>query len=388
MKQKDTRREKGTGNIYQREPGKWVGRLRLGTKADGKPDMKYFSGKTEAEVKRKIREYNKALDPTQKEKIFVSEYIDNWLKTYKIDSLKPSSYDRLESTIRTHINPALGDIQLTQLGSDDIQKLLNNLKAQGKSYSTIKKVHDCLGDVLRHAQTKDDIVKNPMMLVEMPEKKLFEQKQIRVFSKEESSAIIEECRRRYSTGRKVYADYGEAFVLMLSTGIRVGELVGLKKTDWNRDERTIHIQRTAQFVLNRDDAGEATVGRQLILSSTKTYSGDRVIPLNRIATAALYELCEAHPESEFVVCNRDGQNISTAKIEKAFARLIKRLNMGGGTTHSLRHTFASTLFANGVDVKTVSKLLGHASIQITLNTYIHLINKVDHEAVTKLDELF
>jgi len=387
MKQKDIRREKGTGNIYQREPGKWVGRLRIGTKADGKAEMKYFSGKTEAEVKKKIREYNKASDPSAKEKVIVSDYIDNWLKTYKRDSLKPSSYDRLESTVNVHIKPALGDIQLPQLGSDDIQKLLNDLKAKGKSYSTIKKVHDCLGDVLNHALIKEDIVRNPMLLVQMPEKKLFEQKQIRVFTEQESSAIIEECRRVYSTGRRVYSDYGEVFVLMLNTGIRVGEVTGLKKSDWDQKKKTLHIQRNAQLVLNRDSDGNATEGRQLILSSTKTYSGDRVIPLNKAATIALHELCEAHPESEFVVCNKDGKNVPAVKIEKAFGRLMKRIGLDG-TTHSLRHTFASTLFANGVDVKTVSQLLGHASIQITLNTYIHLINKVDHAAVTKLDEIF
>lgn len=387
MAQKETRRENGAGNIYQRAPGKWAGRLQLGVDPNGKPKIKYFSGKTEAEVRRKIREYNMENDPSQKAKTTVSDYIDNWLKIYKMDSLKGSSYDRLESTVNVHIKPAIGDIQLPQLNSDDIQKLLNDLKAKGKSYSTIKKVHDCLSDVLRHAQIRDDIVKNPILLVEMPEKKLFEQKQIRVFTQSESAAIIEECRRMYSTGRKVYSDYGEVFVLMLNTGVRVGEVTGLKKLDWNQEKDTLHIQRNAQLVRNRDAAGNATEGRQLILSSTKTYSGDRVIPLNKSATAALHELCEAHPESEFVVCNSKGENVSAAKIEKAFARLMKRVGFDG-TTHSLRHTFASTLFANGVDVKTVSQLLGHASIQITLNTYIHLINKVDHEAVTKLDEIF
>ncbi len=103
MAQKSERREKGTGTIYEREPGKWQGKLIIGTTPEGKPKAKYFLGKTEAEVKRKIRDYNKAGSKTEAAKITLGTYLLDWLKTYKLNSLKRSSYDALEGTARNHI---------------------------------------------------------------------------------------------------------------------------------------------------------------------------------------------------------------------------------------------------------------------------------------------
>ncbi len=221
MAQKSTRREKGTGNIYQRDNGKWVGRLNIGLTPEGKPKVKCFSGKTEAEVKRKIREYNSNATPVDVSKISVGTYFKQWLLIYKKDTLKPSSYDRLENTIIHQIIPNIGCIQLQQLTSDDIQKLLSKLKSDGLSHSSIKKVYDCINAVLRHATIKDDIQKNPMLLVNMPEKKLFDNKEMRIFSQKEVALIVEECNRKYSTGSPVYI-YGDAYILMLNTGMRVG----------------------------------------------------------------------------------------------------------------------------------------------------------------------
>lgn len=381
------RREKGTGTVYQRDNGSWVGRVTIGKTPDGKIKTKSFSGKTEAEVKKKIREFCKTDYKEEKKSVSLQTYITNWLTNYKRTSLKPSSYDRLEITINTHIIPALGMIPINQVTSDDIQALITKLKQDNKSHSSVKKVYDALNAVMRHATIHDDIVKNPMLLVAMPEKSLFEQKEIRYFTTKEVAAITEEVQRKYNTGRPVYA-YGDVYMLMLNTGIRVGELAALKKQDWNVEERTLHVQRTAQIVKVRDSAGIATGGRQLVLSTTKTYSGDRYIPLNKNALEALERLSEVYPNSEFLVCNEKGENVSPAKIERAFERVVKRLGLEKAGTHSLRHTFASMLFAKGVDVKTVSKLLGHANIQITLNTYIHLIDKADHKAVVKLDDVF
>ena len=124
------RREKGTGTIYQRENGKWVGVIRDVSPDNGKVKTKCFSGKTEAEVKKKIREYNRQGRPAEeKMKIFsVSDYLDAWLKTYKMPVLKSSSYDKLENTVNHQIKPNIGMIQLAQLTSDDIQNMLTKLK--------------------------------------------------------------------------------------------------------------------------------------------------------------------------------------------------------------------------------------------------------------------
>lgn len=387
MAQGQKRREKGTGNIYKRDNGSWVGRLNIGVKPDGKPRIKCFSGKTEAEVKRKIREYNIGGTGIEKQKISVETYFLNWLKVYKKDYLKSSSYDKLENTIVHQIVPHIGMIQLQQLTSDDIQSLLSKLKVSGYSHSIVKKAYDCLGAVLKHALIKGDIDKNPMVLIKPPEKKSFPQKEIRFFTEEEVALIVEECNRKYKTGKPVYV-YGDAFILMLNTGIRVGELIGLEKDDWNEEEKTLQIKRNVQLVKDRDAEGNPINSCKLVYNTTKTYSGNRTIPLNQNATNALRSLCNAHPSSKHIVCSVNENLLPPQRIERTFYRMLNNVGLDKTGIHSLRHTFASMLFAKNVDIKTVSQLLGHASIQITLNTYIHLIENTKHEAVAVLDDIF
>lgn len=131
MAKNSERREKGTGTIYQRENGTWAGRINEGIGGNGKPKYKYFSGKTEAEVKRKIREYNKSGSKIEIKKISLGTYVNNWLQTYKKNTIKDTSFDTLEKTVRNYVIPRLGGIQLQQLTSDDIQKCLQGLKDDG-----------------------------------------------------------------------------------------------------------------------------------------------------------------------------------------------------------------------------------------------------------------
>ena len=381
------KRDNGTGTIYQRSNGSWVGKIYIGRDDSGKEKFKYLSGKTEGEVKRKIREYNQSGTKIETKKISLQEYLYNWLRTFKRGTIKDSSYDTLEKTIRNQIVPHIGLIHLQQVTSADIQSLLNDLKEKGYSYSTVKKAHDCLNDMFEHATIADDVTKNPMLLVNMLAASEFEKKEIRYFTEEECALLIEESSRQYSTGKLVY-QYADAYVLMLNTGIRLGEASGLKKTDWDKKEKTLHIQRNIQSISKRDTNGNRIKGKQLVTNTTKTYSGDRILPLNKAATEALERLCEQHPNSEYIVCSSKGEIIPPERLERTFYRILKNVGICQAGTHSLRHTFASVLFAKGTDVKTVSELLGHASIQITLNTYVHLIGKPKHNAVAKLDDVF
>lgn len=383
-----TRRDNGAGYIFKRSDGKgWRGRIADGKTADGKVKYKHFSGKSEAEVKKKIRDYQKSGDVAlERSTVTLAEYIDNWLRTYKKGTLKASSYDRLENTINHQVLPYLGDIQLQALSSADIQGMISSLRTDGKSYSTIKKAYDCINAVLTHAVIADDIVKNPMLLVKMPEKKLFDNHEIRAFTKEETLAIIEEASRTYSTGKPIYTN-GDAFILMLNTGLRIGELSALKKTDWDEENQELHVRQTAVKVKKRDSDGEAAGGYTLTSNATKTYSGDRIIPLNKTATEALQRIVKAHPSGEMLFGSAD-RPIDPHNLQKSFYAVLRNVGIEKTGIHSLRHTFASFLFAKGVDVKTVSKILGHANIQITLNTYVHMIKDADKNAVKKLDDIY
>jgi len=260
------------------------------------------------------------------------------------------------------------------------------LKNNGLSYSVIKKAYDCMNSALNYAVIKDDLVKNPMLTVKMLSRDTFEKKEIRFFSENECRAITEECQRTYKTGKPVY-QYGDALILILNTGLRLGEAIALKKSDLDTGAWTLHVQRNAQIIRTRDDDGNVTAGSTVVYSTTKTYSGDRIIPLNKTAQEAAQNLLSASPDSDFLICNSNGDIVPHNRIERTFAHVLENIGLEKCGVHSLRHTFASLLFSRGVDVKTVSKLLGHSSIQITLNTYIHMIENADTNAVGKLDEI-
>lgn len=381
-----SRRDNLAGTIYQRSNGTWVGRVVVSHSALGRPKYKYISGKSEVDVKKKIRAFYKSASLAGSPKISLETYIRAWMKDFKFGALKPSSYDRLEKTIENQIIPYIGSIQLQSLTASDIQSLLTKLKVTGKSYSTVKKTYDCLNAVLLHATINEDVVKNPMLLVTPPKQSTFAPKQIRYFTDKEAAAITEESKREYSTGRLVYP-YGFAYILMLNTGIRMGELIGLEKEDFNRERRTLHIQRNVQAIKARNEDGSIRGGRELSVSSTKTYSGDRTIPLNDNAVNALERIL-LNNASPYIVCTANGGRVPPERLERTFYRVLRNAGISKTGTHSLRHTFASMLFEDGVDIKTVSSLLGHASIQITLNTYIHLIEGINKGATSSLDSRF
>lgn len=173
-------------------------------------------------------------------KTSVQDYLYNWLRTYKMGTIKESSYDTLEKTIRNQIVPNIGSLHLSQVTSDTIQTLLSDLKKKGYSYSTVKKAHDCLNEMFEHATIADDVVKNPMLLVNMLAESEFEKKEIRYFTEKECALITEESSRVYSTGKPIY-QYADAYILMLHTGIRLGEAIGLIHTQ----KLSVRSKRTA-----------------------------------------------------------------------------------------------------------------------------------------------
>lgn len=136
------RREKGTGTIYQRENGTWIGRINLGRGTDGKIKYKCVSGKTEAEVKRKIREFNKSGRPQDTSQILFKEYLLSWLTNIKKISLKQSSYDRLESTALKQVIPRLGDFKLSEITPEDISKMMSDIQKEGLSFSKYTTIED------------------------------------------------------------------------------------------------------------------------------------------------------------------------------------------------------------------------------------------------------
>ncbi|MGM9592808.1 MAG: tyrosine-type recombinase/integrase [Candidatus Onthomonas sp.] len=381
-----TRRENGAGNVYQRSNGKYTGRLQLGVGPDGKAQIKYFSGKTAAEVKKKMRQYNKETF-IQPDTITVQQYMERWLKQYKQPFLKASSYDRLERTAKNQIYPVLGAKKLQSLCADDIQELINECMKNGYSHSSVKKIYDSLNDCLKHAVANKDLSANPMNVVRCPSKNLFECKEHRALTPEEITRLRNELGREYSTGAKVYP-YGAVFLLMLNTGIREGEALGLHWTDVDLDNRVLTIRRDAQMVKNRDENNEPITGYHMIENSPKTQDGERRIHINENSMEALLSLKKCPNDGVHVVCNTQGKPSTPHQLTRTFKRVCDNAEIPNCTTHTLRRTFATYLASNGVNETELARAMGHSDSHFTYAWYVKPLEREQAAKLDMLDRIF
>ena len=386
----------GNGTVYFRQSdNRWVGKYKIGTKPDGKPDVKVVYGKTEAECHKKLKaiidEANKTSYVYVKKET-VSDFLDTWLSTVKRVELKPKSFDRLEQTVSYDVKPYIGNIQVGALSSDDVQKMLSDLKDNGKAYSSVKKAYDAINAVYKWGlNSKPPKVKdNPVTAVIVPSKKLFEQSEIKFYTQEEASLICKAAIDKYKCGTPHYP-LGAAVVLAINTGLRLGELIAL---EWDRDidleNKMLYVHHTIVTVKDRsENATKKYVTKEQ--DTTKSDAGqDRPIPLNNDAVSALTILKEVTGDSKYVLATKDGQRKSARDIDKLVRRVIRRAGFPEEKVygpHALRHTFATLLLSSGIDVKIVSELLGHSNVSITYNTYIHVIKEQKAKALSSLPNI-
>lgn len=385
------RKDNGDGSVFQVNENKWVAKIQIGVKPNGKPNVKEFSSKTEREVKRKLAEFKKIrgkFEPENTNYITVKEYFFNWLYNQKIRELKKLSFDRLESTVKNHIIPYIGGRQLIKVSDSELQDLLSNIKELNLSYSTMKKVYNALNACFKFAVLRNDIQRNPMQTVSMYRETSFKPKSMSVFTSEEIKHILTELDKRDSKGKPVYY-YREVFILIFYTGIRLGEALGIKKEDVDLEKNTIHIHRNATVTKKRDkDNISKVIGySKSVQDNTKTNSSDRIIDLNVNAQNAIIRLLEANPIGEFLIQNPNGNIVAPSNLTKAFYGVLDNIGFKRVGIHSLRHTYASLLFERGADPKTVSVLLGHSSIKTTYDIYIHVLSERQAKTVKLLDDI-
>ncbi len=367
-------RSYGEGSIYQVSDTKWVAKISLGQDMYGKTKVKQFSGSTEAIVKKKLRDFKKSSDFYLKHipsTTTIQNYFETWLKEYQYNKLKPLSYDRLESTVHNHIYPNMGRLAIDKVTRDNVQSLINQLyKEQELSYSSVKKVYVALNSCFKHAMLDDVITKNPCVGVILPSGSE-KTKQITSFSIGDVERLKEELNKTTTHGKPMY-QYGQAYLLILNTGMRMGEALSLCWSDVDFNNMTITVRKNIALSKRRDKAGNKTGGYELKMQeSTKTSSGNRTIPINKSALSVLYKLRDGN-NTPYVIVNSKQHNVLPSNFERCFHSVLKNANIEMCGVHVLRHTFASMMFGKGVDVKIISKLLGHSTVKITYDTYVHL----------------
>ena len=388
MAKRNTKNPNGSHSVYKTKDGRWVAQIVIGKSENGKLKYKRFTSDKQYVVIEKMREFEQGFTQIKNaNKSYLSDFLTGYIFNVKKNVLKPSSFDR---DVRTGnlINKYIGDYTFEQLTAPFIQiELINKLKDDGYSYSTIHKAYVLLNECLQYAVDTDKLEKNPCRLVKQPPKKMFEKKEIRWLSEDEIKLFKEQAMAKYKTGRDRYI-YGLPISLIIYTGLRCGELAALKWSDIDFENKKIFVRKNIVTVYDYESADKKT--RKVNLqTSTKTSEG-RKIPLIKSAEDILNSIKSKYQEINpdgFIINNSD-KMISVDTISDAYTNIANAAGIENPLgIHTLRHTFASLLIKKGVDIKIVSDILGHKDVSFTYNIYVHILEEQKVSAMELLNDI-
>ena len=351
------------GSIYRRSDGRWAAQISLPGDSRLRRRRKTLYGRTREQVRRKQVEADKALldgidvDVTQ---VTFYSFAQKWLQRKRIE-VRLRTWEGYESRVRTHLVPAFSGMNLRAIKPDHLRDLYAVLIARGISARTVRHIHVILQSMLKAAEQDGLLVRNVARLVKPPR---VIRREFLTLSPREARLLID--------GAAGHPDE-PLFLLAISTGLRIGELLGLRWEDVNLEKRTIRVVQS----LTRHKGGWS-------LDETKTASSRRQIELTDRACKALTNHRKRQAElrlaaglawtdldlvfASSVGTPRSSQNVT----RRSFRPLLKRLELPPIRFQDLRHTAATLLLGEGTHPKVVSEMLGHASVQITLDTYSHV----------------
>ena len=303
--------------------------------------------------------------------VSVGEYVKMFIDVYKSNSIKPSSLTRNYGILAKQIQPNIGDYKLSKITTNDIQKqLINKLKDDGYSLSTIHKSYTLLNEAMNKAIQERKILFNACVGVQMPSKNIIAPKQIEVLSDQEIELFVQAAKLQ-----KI--ENSLAILLVLHTGLRCGELCALHWEDIDYENNIINVHRN--IGISNVNGKRVTC----IQEGTKTRLM-RTVPMNPKAKVILKQI-QKDSKGKLVI-NSKAEVPQVSTIGQQYDRILKYAGIEGKTgIHTLRHTFASQCFKKGIDVKYVSEILGHSSVSFTLNTYVHLMPDQKQNVLDLLD---
>ena len=375
------RRANGEGNIRKRKDGRCEGRYTVGHDPEtGKAIIKNVLGKTQAEVKEKLKkaiEKNVGIDYGRAKTYTVGNWLEVWYENYAKIKMRPSTYLTYHGYIENHIKPQLGKIPLNDLTTLNLQQFYKKLLADGRveriesqkqpkglSTKTVRNIHQIISSALKLAVEQRLIARNPADGCALPK---VEHKEMKTLTADQLSAFFQEAK---DSG--VY----ELYYLDLATGLRRGELLGLKWTDVDLDRGVLKIQRA----ISRQNG-------KVVEAPLKTKNAYRTLPLSADAISVLkMQKCKVG-NSEWVFPSPTGGPMSPDSVLHMLQRVLKRAGLPRIRFHDLRHTFATMALQNGVDVKTVSSMLGHYSAGFTLDTYAHVTTDAQLKAAQTMGNI-
>ena len=355
--------------VRKREDGRWEGRIVVGHKANGDSIFRYVYADTQKELTAKLRQNIDAyqgVDLTEESRMTLSEWLGQWLENIS-STIRPTTLARYQGAVRIHIDPRLGSKPIAQVTRKDIQKLYDTLAIQGNQItgkglasSTIRGIHSMLHEALDAAKQAGLIPWNPTEEIPAPK---FTCKSKQILTDEQLDTFMEVIQKDDT--------WHDFFYTELTTGLRRGEICGLKWEDFDEADGTLKVRRT----VHQEKGGKLTTW------DTKTAAGTRTIILPP-STAELLRERKKSALTEWIFPNPLKPEQPT-RPETAYDRmkaLLKEAGLPSIRFHDLRHTFATHALTSGVDVKTLSGILGHTRSAFTLDTYTHTTGDMQRRA--------
>ena len=368
------RRPQGDGTIRKRSDGRWEARIIVGHKNDGSPMYKSAFAKTQKSALKQLHqliELYRDVDLTEDCRMTLGEWLDKWLDEYMIFTIRESTLDSYRAMVKNQVKPFIGGKQIASLTTADMQKFYNKIKKEGRvrehpihgktlAGSMVRGVHMMLHEALDTAVKERLIAKNPtngttVPKCNYPEKQILGDSQLDTFLE----AIKGE-------------EYWDAFFYVeVMTGLRRGEICGLKWQDINFEENKLQVKRSVSV----KKGGGVSIGE------TKTETGVRSI-LMPPSVADVLQNRKQTAITEWVFPNfiHPEQPISPATAYRKLKIILKHAGLPLIRFHDLRHTFATHATHGGVDPKTLAGILGHTNASFTLDTYTHVTSDMQKAA--------
>lgn len=356
-------------NLYKRKDGRWEGRYIKEYDTNKKAITGYVYGKTYKEAKEKLTLAKANTKNEQKpisSEMTVSQWFERWLEAQK--RIKRSSYTTYHSNINKHINKRLGKIKLKKLTDEHIQNFVDDISKE-LSPKSVRSVFSILRLGLNDAYEKKLTVEL-CRKIKLPKVK---KKEVKVFTKDEQKAV-----EQYIDKSDNINDIG--ILICFYTGIRIGELCALKWENIDLKRGIISIVNTLYRV--KSEKGDKKT--ELKISTPKSESSVRDIPLPKFLIAKLGAIDRG---SGFLI-QRNGKFIEPNIYARRYKRILEELDIPYRKFHATRHTFATRALEIGMDVKTLSEILGHSSPTVTLNLYSHSLPEHKKKEMDRLGKLY